>query len=267
MLPATRGRATAPSLLQQRRDHRPQRLSVRHPAAARPPDRQVLSPGGPPRPRRGAAREAPEAASWLIFSSSARSRSIRWPLPSARSTRPWAGRPPTSPMRPASSRRVRLVATVGADFPEEHVSCSSGARRRRGRAPAQRRGPHLPLGGRVRLRPQRGPDPGHPAQRARHLPARSCRTPCAGCPTSSWPTSIPELQLDVLRQMAERPRLVALDTMNFWIQGKREALAASPPRGRRHHHQRRRGPPAGRRAQPHPRRPRHRRAWGPAWWS
>ena len=34
----------------------------------------------------------------------------------------------------------------------------------------------------------------------------------------------PELQLEVLRQMAERPRLVALDTMNFWIQGKREAL-------------------------------------------
>jgi sugar/nucleoside kinase (ribokinase family) len=34
----------------------------------------------------------------------------------------------------------------------------------------------------------------------------------------------PELQLDVLRQMAERPRLVALDTMNFWIEGKGEAL-------------------------------------------
>jgi sugar/nucleoside kinase (ribokinase family) len=34
----------------------------------------------------------------------------------------------------------------------------------------------------------------------------------------------PDLQLDVLRQVAERPRLVALDTMNFWIQGKREAL-------------------------------------------
>jgi sugar/nucleoside kinase (ribokinase family) len=34
----------------------------------------------------------------------------------------------------------------------------------------------------------------------------------------------PGLQLDVLRQMAERPRLVALDTMNFWIQGKRDAL-------------------------------------------
>jgi sugar/nucleoside kinase (ribokinase family) len=34
----------------------------------------------------------------------------------------------------------------------------------------------------------------------------------------------PDLQLEVLGQMAERPRLVALDTMNFWIQGKREAL-------------------------------------------
>jgi sugar/nucleoside kinase (ribokinase family) len=34
----------------------------------------------------------------------------------------------------------------------------------------------------------------------------------------------PELQLDVLGQMAARPRLVALDTMNFWINGKREAL-------------------------------------------
>ncbi len=33
----------------------------------------------------------------------------------------------------------------------------------------------------------------------------------------------PELQLEVLRQV-ERPRLTALDTMNFWIEGKREAL-------------------------------------------
>ena len=33
----------------------------------------------------------------------------------------------------------------------------------------------------------------------------------------------PELQMDVLNQV-ERPRIVACDTMNFWIQGKREAL-------------------------------------------
>ena len=35
----------------------------------------------------------------------------------------------------------------------------------------------------------------------------------------------PELQLDVLNQMEKRPTLVALDTMNFWIEGKREELA------------------------------------------
>jgi sugar/nucleoside kinase (ribokinase family) len=33
----------------------------------------------------------------------------------------------------------------------------------------------------------------------------------------------PELQLDVLKQVA-KPQLVACDTMNFWIEGKREAL-------------------------------------------
>ena len=34
----------------------------------------------------------------------------------------------------------------------------------------------------------------------------------------------PVLQLDVVRQMAARPRWIALDTMNFWISGAREAL-------------------------------------------
>ena len=34
----------------------------------------------------------------------------------------------------------------------------------------------------------------------------------------------PSIQLDVLHQMRRRPKLVALDTMNFWIEGKREQL-------------------------------------------
>ena len=36
----------------------------------------------------------------------------------------------------------------------------------------------------------------------------------------------PELQASVLEQMERRPALVAVDTMNFWIDGKRDALAA-----------------------------------------
>jgi sugar/nucleoside kinase (ribokinase family) len=35
----------------------------------------------------------------------------------------------------------------------------------------------------------------------------------------------PELQLEVLRQVRQ-PQLIALDTMNFWIEGKREALTS-----------------------------------------
>jgi sugar/nucleoside kinase (ribokinase family) len=35
---------------------------------------------------------------------------------------------------------------------------------------------------------------------------------------------LPELQLRVLEQMGGKPRLVAADTMNFWISGKRDAL-------------------------------------------
>jgi sugar/nucleoside kinase (ribokinase family) len=34
----------------------------------------------------------------------------------------------------------------------------------------------------------------------------------------------PELQIKVLEQMEQRPNLVAADTMNFWIEGNREAL-------------------------------------------
>lgn len=35
----------------------------------------------------------------------------------------------------------------------------------------------------------------------------------------------PELQLNVIRQMERRPKLIALDSMNFWIESKRDALA------------------------------------------
>ncbi|WP_257306470.1 PfkB family carbohydrate kinase [Geothrix campi] len=36
----------------------------------------------------------------------------------------------------------------------------------------------------------------------------------------------PVLQLDVVRQMARRPKWIALDTMNYWIRGARPALDA-----------------------------------------
>jgi sugar/nucleoside kinase (ribokinase family) len=45
------------------------------------------------------------------------------------------------------------------------------------------------------------------------------------CPFVFLANLDPVIQLDVLRGMA-RPRLVALDTMNFWIEGKRDDLRA-----------------------------------------
>lgn len=45
-----------------------------------------------------------------------------------------------------------------------------------------------------------------------------------GCPFLFLGNIDPVLQRDVVHQMAERPRWIALDTMNFWIHGARGAL-------------------------------------------
>lgn len=37
----------------------------------------------------------------------------------------------------------------------------------------------------------------------------------------------PELQMDVLNQMDNRPKLIALDTMNFWIEGENASLRSA----------------------------------------
>ncbi|MCE1229561.1 MAG: PfkB family carbohydrate kinase [Firmicutes bacterium] len=44
------------------------------------------------------------------------------------------------------------------------------------------------------------------------------------CPFLFLGNIAPGLQLNVVNQMAQRPRWIALDTMNFWIEGDREAL-------------------------------------------
>lgn len=46
----------------------------------------------------------------------------------------------------------------------------------------------------------------------------------SACPYLFLANIAPELQLDVLRQMDRRPKLVALDSMNFWIDSSPDAL-------------------------------------------
>jgi sugar/nucleoside kinase (ribokinase family) len=116
---------------------------------------------------------------------------------------------------------VRLTGVVGTDFPEEHVTFLSkhgvdmgGLERAAGRtfrwsgrySPdfLQRTTLDTQLNVFETFRPK--------------LPAAWRDTPFVFLANID-----PELQLDVLGQV-NKPRFVACDTMNFWIEGKREAL-------------------------------------------
>jgi sugar/nucleoside kinase (ribokinase family) len=117
--------------------------------------------------------------------------------------------------------RVRLVAVVGADFPKAHLDLLA------------RRGVDL-----AGLQVADGPtfrwagEYGYDLNEARTLDTRlgvfadfrPALPEALRRPSFLFLANIdPDIQLDVVRQV-ERPRLVALDTMNFWIAGKREAL-------------------------------------------
>src|SRR5207247_1856813 len=118
--------------------------------------------------------------------------------------------------------QVRLVATVGEDFPEAHLRLLQdrgvdldGLKTSRGRT--------------FRWAGQYSYDLNEAKTLDTQLNVFADFRPSLGdglrrAPFVFLANIDPELQLDVLRQMEARPRLVALDTMNFWIQGKQEAL-------------------------------------------
>lgn len=119
--------------------------------------------------------------------------------------------------------QVRLVATVGADFPEAHMRLLKDKG-------VDIAGLHLTPGGRTfRWVGEYGYDLNEAKTLDTQLNVLATFRPSLSPELRRVPYLFlanidPELQLDVLRQMARRPTLVALDTMNFWIQGKREAL-------------------------------------------
>ncbi|MBI3628616.1 MAG: sugar kinase [Candidatus Rokubacteria bacterium] len=116
---------------------------------------------------------------------------------------------------------VRLVATVGEDFPAEHIALlkdrgidTTGLQVSRGRT--------------FRWVGEYGYDLNEAKTLDTQLNVFADFKPMLPGALKKSPflflaNIAPELQLDVLRQM-DRPLLAALDTMNFWIQGKREAL-------------------------------------------
>jgi sugar/nucleoside kinase (ribokinase family) len=118
---------------------------------------------------------------------------------------------------------VKLAAVVGHDFPKEHLELLAG----RG---VDLAGVQVADGPTFRWTGEYGYD----LNEARTLDTRlgvladfKPDLPAAyrRCPFLFLANLDPVIQLGVLRSM-ERPRLVALDTMNFWIKGKPEALRA-----------------------------------------
>ncbi len=117
---------------------------------------------------------------------------------------------------------VHVVATVGEDFPEEHLKML----RDRG---VDVRGLHVAPGRTFRWTGAYGYELNEAKTLDTQLNVFADFRPTlddyqARVPYLFLANIDPELQLQVLRQMRTRPQLVALDTMNFWIKGKREAL-------------------------------------------
>lgn len=117
--------------------------------------------------------------------------------------------------------QVRLVAVVGADFPGSHLDLL--ARRRVDLAGLQ-----VSSGETFRWAGEYGYDLNEAKTVDTRLGVFADFRPALPSHFRTTPFLFlanidPELQLDVLRKV-ERPKLIALDTMNFWIQGKREAL-------------------------------------------
>jgi sugar/nucleoside kinase (ribokinase family) len=117
---------------------------------------------------------------------------------------------------------VRLVATVGEDFPEAHLRLLKD----RGVDIA---GLQVSAGRTFRWAGQYGYDLNEARTLETQLNVLADFRPALAedlrrAPYLFLANIHPGLQLEVLRQMARRPRLVALDTMNFWITGERPAL-------------------------------------------
>jgi sugar/nucleoside kinase (ribokinase family) len=116
---------------------------------------------------------------------------------------------------------VRLVAVVGEDFPDEHRTFLAGRN-------IDLAGLQVAPGRTFRWKGRYGFDLNEAQTLETHLNVFEGFQP--QLPENFRNSDVvflanidPELQLEVVRQV-RHPRLIACDTMNFWIGGKREAL-------------------------------------------
>ena len=116
---------------------------------------------------------------------------------------------------------VRLVAVIGEDFPKEHIQFLKSKN-------VDTRGLEVQKGETFRWKGEYGYDLNEAHTLSTHLNVLATFKPNIN---DDFKTSDvvflanvdPDIQLDVLRQVVT-PKLVACDTMNYWISSKRDAL-------------------------------------------
>jgi sugar/nucleoside kinase (ribokinase family) len=116
---------------------------------------------------------------------------------------------------------VRLVAVIGEDFPKEHINFLKSRN-------VDIRGLEVQKGETFRWKGEYGYDLNEARTLATHLNVLATFKPSIvdeyrGSDVVFLANVDPEIQLDVLRQV-KKPRLVACDTMNYWIASKPDAL-------------------------------------------
>jgi sugar/nucleoside kinase (ribokinase family) len=116
---------------------------------------------------------------------------------------------------------VRLVAVIGEDFPKEHINFLKSKN-------IDIRGLEVQKGETFRWKGEYGYDLNEANTLATHLNVLATFKPkivedYQDSDVVFLANIDPEIQLDVLRQV-KRPRLVACDTMNYWIASKIDAL-------------------------------------------
>ena len=116
---------------------------------------------------------------------------------------------------------VRLVAVIGEDFPKEHINFLKSRN-------IDVRGIEVQKGETFRWQGEYGFDLNEARTLATHLNVLATFKPAIiedhkKSDVVFLANIDPEIQLDVLRQV-QRPKLVACDTMNYWIASKLEAL-------------------------------------------
>jgi len=117
---------------------------------------------------------------------------------------------------------VEIVAVVGQDFGPEHFKVFAGR-------PIGLEGLVQVPGKSFRWKGEYGQDLNEAKTLETHLNVFAGFRPVLPESSRTAPFLFlgnidPQLQLDVVKQMAHRPRWIALDTMNFWIEGSKDAL-------------------------------------------